>query len=60
MIWGGSHGVLLGLVIGRWLAYIPLAILLRRVQLWLPRLDGLAFAASALVLALGVAWRGLP
>ncbi len=59
-IWGGAHGILLGLVIGRWLAYLPLAYLLRRIQLWLPRLDGLAFASSALVLALGIAWRGMP
>lgn len=59
-LWGGAHGVLVGLVAGRLLAYVPLALLLRRIGLWLPRLDGLAFAASALVLGAGLLWRGLP
>lgn len=56
-VWGGARGVLIGLVIGRWLGYLPLAWLLRRIQLWLPRLDVLAFAASVLVIGASFVYR---
>jgi O-antigen/teichoic acid export membrane protein len=59
-VWGDARGVLIGLVLGRWLGYLPLAILLHRIQLWIPRLDALAFGATLLVLGAGFAWIGFP
>lgn len=59
-LWGGARGVLLGLVIGRWLSYVPLAVLLRPIGLWLPRLDLLALGLSALAFGLAVAFHGAP
>lgn len=52
---GEFKGVLIGMSVGRVLGYLPMAFLLRQRGAWLPRLDTLAFAASAAVLALG-AW----
>lgn len=52
---GEFKGVLVGMSVGRVLGYLPMAFLLRQRGAWLPRLDGVAFAASAAVLALG-AW----
>jgi O-antigen/teichoic acid export membrane protein len=57
---GGARGVLIGLVVGRWLGYVPLALSMRAIRMWMPRLDGLACATSAAVLALGFAIWGLP
>lgn len=57
---GDTRGVLLGLVLGRWLGYVPLAFFLRRIGLWLPRLDGIALLVSALVIAGALHWRGAP
>jgi len=59
-VWGGARGVLFGLVIGRWLGYLPLAFLLQRIGLWLPRLDLLALAASALAIGAIFALGGAP
>ena len=50
---GEFQGVLVGMSIGRLLGYLPMAFLLRRRDAWLPKLDFLAFAASACVLGAG-------
>ncbi len=46
-------GVLIGMSVGRILGYVPMAVLLQRRGAWLPKLDGLVFFASAVVLGLG-------
>lgn len=50
---GEFQGVLFGMSIGRLLGYLPMAFLLRQRDAWLPKLDALAFAASACVLGAG-------
>ena len=49
----GFQGVLIGMSVGRILGYLPMAFLLRQRDAWLPKLDALAFVASAAVLASG-------
>lgn len=50
---GEFKGLLIGMSLGRVLGYLPMAFLLNRRGAWLPKLDGMAFAASGIVLALG-------
>jgi len=49
----GFYGVLLGMSVGRALGYVPMAYLLKVRGAWLPKLDVLAYALSAVVLGLG-------
>ncbi len=50
---GEFPGLLIGYSAGRAAGYVPMAVLLARRGAWQPKLDGLAFLASALVLGLG-------
>lgn len=50
----GLLGLLVGISVARLLAYIPLAILLRRKGVWLPELDALAFGVSLAVIGGGL------
>jgi O-antigen/teichoic acid export membrane protein len=47
-IMGGIPGVILGIIVGRALGYVPLAIALRPTGLWLPTLDIATYAAASL------------
>ncbi len=47
------QGVLIGMSLGRILGYLPMAYLLRQRGAWLPKLDMMAYAASAVVMGLG-------
>ncbi|MEM6292657.1 MAG: oligosaccharide flippase family protein [Myxococcota bacterium] len=51
--YGEFPGLLIGYSAGRVAGYLPMAVLLARRGAWLPKLDGLAFLSSALVLGLG-------
>ncbi len=57
---GGTRGLLIGVSAARLAGYLPLAWLVRRLGLWQPRQDALAFAASVFALALVFAIRGVP
>jgi O-antigen/teichoic acid export membrane protein len=57
---GGGRGVIVGVTAGRLFGYLPLALLVSRTGLWIPRVDALAFGASGIVMGVGFALRGLP
>ena len=49
----GVRGIIAGMSVARLLGYLPLVLLIRRYDAWMPRQDALVFGVSALVLGVG-------